>query len=101
MTQPIVETVVPEVKEGPPAIVEEVNKKTPDPVTPPVVNKLPDPPTPHEDGLVELRDVVGKLATSVASLTALVTESHKDESPNSVPWTHRGHPVHGDDENTA
>ena len=90
-----VTTVVPEVK--PDHVVENVNDHTPDPETPPIVEHIPDPPRPDTDGLAELRNVVGTLATSVASLTELVTKNNKDESPNNVPWTHRGHAVHKDE----
>ena len=93
-----VAVVEPSTQGAPGHVVETVNHHTPDPVTPPVVEHVPDPPRPDTDGIDQLRETVGQLATAVAALTDLVTKSAKDESPVSVPWTHRGSPVHRDDE---
>ena len=89
MTVPVVETVTPEVKTVQPEVVEQVDHHTPE---------TPAPPPAHQDnGIEELKKTVGQLATAVTSLTELVTKSHQDESPNKVPWTHRGGPVHDND----
>jgi hypothetical protein len=94
-TPPAVAAVVGGHSQAVPAqVTTEVNEHTPDPETPPVVEHVPDPPRPDTGGIEELKTVVAGLATAVASLTDLVTKDHKDESPTSVPWTHKGRPVH-------
>ncbi len=94
-TPPVVAAVVGGQSQSVPAkATEEVNQHTPDPETPPVVEKVPDPPRPDTEGIEGLRDMVGKLATSVATLTELVTSSHKDESPAKVPWIAKGPAIH-------
>ena len=90
--------VVPEVKDAPANVVEDVDKHTPDPETPPVVDRVPAPADPGPEGLDELRELVGGLATAVATLTdtvaGIVSKSDADDSPTRVPWTHRGGTVH-------
>lgn len=44
-----------------------------------------------DDGMEALRETVSGLASAVANLTDLVTGTvQPDETPHSVPWTHRG-----------
>jgi len=70
--------------------IDKADKHTPDPPKVEAAEHVPDPPK-ADDGLDALKGTVGELATAVANLTALVTGQHeKDESPHSVPWTHRG-----------
>lgn len=80
--------VAPDVK--PPAVVDNVNDRTPDPQTPPLVDQAPEPPRPDTDGLSELRSLVENLATTVTVLTDKVTSLVRDEAPRNVPWTHKG-----------
>jgi len=70
--------------------VEKADEHTPNPPEVRAVEHVPDPPK-ADDGLDALKDTVGELANAVANLTNLVTgQVTKDESPASVPWTHRG-----------
>lgn len=71
-------------------VVENVNDHTPEPVQPPLVEKAPTPPEAQNEGMAALGDAVAKLGTMVDTLTELVLNGQKDESPHSVPWTHRG-----------
>ena len=103
MTDPLhVSTVEPEVK--PSAIVNNANDHTPEPVTPPVVDETPEPPRSDKEGMAELREVTATLATAAATLTGAIAQladnmldQHKDASPTSLPWTHRGGSHESDD----
>lgn len=89
-TEPVT-AVAPELKDAPEHAVTEVNEHTPE---------TPTPPAEH-DGLSELRETVGDMATAIATLTETVTNLAsnvipKDESPTKPPWTHYG--SHKDDD---
>jgi hypothetical protein len=86
------ETVDNDSQNVPGIVLDRVDPHTPDPKLPDKVDeKLPEPPAPQDEGIEGLRTTVGQLATAVATLTDLVTANlPKDESPNSVPWTHYG-----------
>jgi hypothetical protein len=93
MSEAAAELVVPGAHDAASNAVDDVNDHTPDPETPAVAEKLPDPPEPVE-GIAELRTLVEGLATTVATLTGLVTDKvvdrERDTSPQSLPWTHLG-----------
>ena len=91
VTEPVT-AVVPEVKDAPTNAVTAVDEHTPETPTP-----KPD----EHDGLKELRETVGDMATAIATLTTTVAglataAVPKDVSPTKQPWTHYG--SHKDDE---
>jgi len=73
-----------------PKVVDNVNDHTPEPTQPPGVTHVPDPPAAQDGGLEAVQDAISKLGTALDALTAMVLGQQKDESPHSVPWTHRG-----------
>lgn len=84
----VVQAVDPQINPG--NVVENVNEHTPPPQQPPVVEHVPDPPSPNREGMDELGTLVHELADTVQTLKDIATGKACDESPNGVPWTHKG-----------
>jgi len=85
-------------------IVDNANDHTPEPVTPPVVADAPDPPRSDKEGLGELQTIAASLAKTAEILTGAIAQladnvvnQTRDDSPTTLPWTHRGGSHESDD----
>lgn len=82
-----------------PAIVDNINDKTPDPVVPDKVDDLPEPPRPDREGMTQAGDTTGELGKRIEQvenllekLTQAVTQKTDEAAgkvEESLPWTHR------------